>query len=83
MIHDIDDWREHPTIQAQDTEFWLRLTALALAGILALGVWLGVAGIGHQLDIVDASIERHVVPMLYHAPPPTSGTISCDCRVVP
>ncbi len=82
MILDVDDYRnlEAVPIQADPAEW----TVLGVITVLILvSMTAALNSIGEAIDVASESAMRYEVPVRDLPPPPSPGTISCDCRVVP
>ncbi len=74
---------DYPTGRERDWS-WIRGALAWLAIFIAFAYTARVTSdVERQVTItLDVLLERQTV-ISKHPPPPTSGTISCDCRVVP
>ena len=81
MILDIDDYRElDPAPINADPAEW---SVIGVIAAILIAMIAGITEVDRQMDIVDASIERTIVVPHTAVPRPSSGTITCDCRVTP
>ena len=78
MILDIDDYPQEWSPSGVIGSAVLGLLIGALIAAVAF-----MTALEDQIGILSGSIDRYEVHAMDHPPPPSEGTITCECRLVP